>query len=123
MTRTELAKYRTLLQAKQAELGAALRNRDDIAVEKTSDAIDEVQFAAERELAIRNLDRDSDTLRLVREALVRTIDGTYGICMTCEEEIRPKRLDAVPWAKHCIRCQEAADTREKDKASEEVTIN
>lgn len=119
MNRTELNKYKALLEAKQAELAAGLRNREDIAIEKTPDAIDEVQLAGERELAIRNLDRESNLLRDVRLALGRIADGSYGICMHCEEEIRPKRLDAVPWAKYCIRCQEAADRHEFEAESGE----
>src|SRR6516165_837041 len=112
MNRNDLNKYKALLEAKQEELAAGLRNRDDIAIEKTPDAIDEVQLAGERELAIRNLDRESSLLRSVRAALVRIAEGHYGSCLHCEEEIKPKRLDAVPWAKYCIRCQEAADRHE-----------
>ncbi|HLK49126.1 MAG TPA: TraR/DksA family transcriptional regulator [Bryobacteraceae bacterium] len=112
MNRTDLNKYKALLEAKQAELSAGLRNREDIAIEKTPDAIDEVQLAGERELAIRNLDRESALLRNVRLALGRVADGTYGTCLHCEEDIKLKRLDAVPWAKYCIRCQEAADRHE-----------
>src|SRR5581483_11386189 len=112
MNRTELNKYKAQLETKQAELGAGLRNREDIAIEKTPDAIDEVQLAGERELAIRNLDRESNLLRNVRNALARIADGSYGVCMHCEEDIKIKRLDAVPWTKYCIKCQEAADRHE-----------
>src|SRR5208283_1660090 len=112
MTQTEINKYRATLEAKRAELSVGLRNREDIAIEKTPDALDEVQLAGERELAIRNLDRESILLRDVRSALARIADGSYGICMHCEEEIKPKRMEAVPWAKYCIACQEAADRQE-----------
>ena len=112
MTQTEINKYKAMLEAKQAELSVGLRNRDDIAIEKTPDAIDEVQLAGERELAIRNLDRESNLLRNVRGALARIADGSYGVCMHCEEDIKIKRLDAVPWTKYCIKCQEAADRHE-----------
>src|SRR3954452_3353665 len=112
MTKAELEKAKKVLEAKQAELTGSLRNRDEIVIEKTPDALDEVQLAGERELAIRNLDRDSIMLRNVRGALARIADGSYGICLHCEEEIKPKRLDAVPWTKFCIRCQEAADRHE-----------
>src|SRR5208283_3465788 len=112
MTQTEINKYKAMLEAKQAELSAGLRNREDIAIEKTPDAIDEVQLAGERELAIRNLDRESNLLRNVRGGLARIADGSYGVCLHCEEDIKPKRLDAVPWTKYCIRCQEAADRNE-----------
>ena len=93
-----------------------MRNREGIAIEKSPDALDEVQHASERELAIRNLDRESHLLRNVRGALRRMADGSYGTCLHCEEEISPKRLDAVPWAAYCIRCQEMAD-----RSSEEGT--
>src|SRR5580700_6597126 len=112
MNQTELNKYRAMLEAKQAELSGGLRNRDDILIEKTPDALDEVQLAGERELAIRNLDREASLLRNVRAALFRVNDGSYGVCLHCEEDIKPKRLDAVPWAAFCIRCQEAADRDE-----------
>jgi DnaK suppressor protein len=114
MTKSELNRFRQTLEAKHAELAAVLRRRDDIAIEKSPDAIDEVQRAAERELAIRNLDRESNLLRNVRAALRRIDEGTFGICGHCEEEISPKRLAAVPWAPFCIRCQEAADRSEQE---------
>jgi DnaK suppressor protein len=117
MTQTETNKYKAMLEARQAELAAGLRNRDDIAIEKTPDAIDEVQLAGERELAIRNLDRESNMLRNVKGALVRIADGSYGVCMHCEEDIKIKRLDAVPWTKYCIKCQEAADRHEFEAES------
>jgi DnaK suppressor protein len=109
MTKTELDKYKAVLEARQAELSGRLRNREDIAIEKTPDALDEVQLAGERELAIRNLDREASLLRNVRLALSHIADGSYGVCMHCEEDIKPKRLEAVPWAAYCISCQDAAD--------------
>lgn len=122
MNQTEMNKYRAILEAKQAELSAGLRNREDIAIEKTPDALDEVQLAGERELAIRNLDRESNLLRSVKGALGRIADGSYGVCMHCEEDIKIKRLDAVPWTKFCIRCQEAADRHEFESESIEELL-
>ncbi len=122
MNKTELEKYRKVLEARRAELSVGLRNREDIAIEKSPDALDEVQFAGERELAIRTLDRESNLLRNVKGALTRIADGSYGICLHCEEEIKPKRLDAVPWTKFCIKCQEAADRHEFEADSGE-TLN
>ncbi len=112
MTKTELNKYKAQLEAKQAELSGGLRNREGIAIEKTADALDEVQLAGERELAIRNLDREASLLRQVRLALARFADGSYGVCLHCDEDISPKRLNAVPWASYCLPCQEAADRHE-----------
>jgi len=112
MNRTEIDKYREMLETKQAELTAGLHNRKDIAIEKAPDAIDEIQFAGERELATRSLERGSNLLRNVQSALARVADGSYGACLHCEGEIKAKRLEAVPWAKYCVRCQEAADCHE-----------
>ena len=117
MTKSELNKYRNVLEAKQAELVQLVRNRDGIAIEKSPDALDEVQHAAERELAIRNLDRESNLLRNVKGALARIADGSYGVCLHCDEDIKTKRLDAVPWTKYCISCQEAADRHEFESES------
>ena len=117
MTKTELTKFKKILESKQEELERIVRNRDAITIEKSADALDEVQHAAERELAIRNLDRESNLLRNVRSALRRIEDGSFGVCMHCEEDISPKRLAAVPWAPFCIQCQEQAD-RNQDDASE-----
>jgi DnaK suppressor protein len=114
MNKSSLDRYKAVLEGRKKELSSALRNWEDIAIEKTPDAIDEVQLAGERELAIRTLDRESSLLRNVKGALARIADGSYGVCMHCDEEIKPKRLDAVPWAKYCITCQEAADRHEFD---------
>jgi len=119
MTKTELNKYREILEAKQAELAQVLRNREGITIEKSPDALDEVQNAAERELAIRNLDRESNLLRNVRAALRRMDEGTFGVCVHCEEDINPKRLNAVPWTPFCIQCQEMADRNQESGGSED----
>jgi DnaK suppressor protein len=112
MTLAETEKLTSLLRTKETELSHSLRNRDEIVIEKASDALDEVQLMGERELAIRNLDRDSNALRQIRRALFRIANGTYGVCLHCEEDILPKRMAAVPWAAFCIRCQEKIDRSE-----------
>jgi DnaK suppressor protein len=98
-----------ILEAKQAELMGGLRNRYGITIEKSADQMDEIQYATERDLAIRNVDRESTLLRQVKAALRRIQNGDFGTCLDCEEAISPKRLAAVPWATRCIGCQEIAD--------------
>src|ERR1700734_511951 len=109
MTEVERRKFRNILVTKEALLSGSLCNRDEIAIEKAPDAVDAVQLAGDRELAIRNLDRDSNMLRQIRRALERIADGSYGVCLHCEEDISPKRVNAVPWAGYCIKCQEQVD--------------
>ena len=109
MSRTELNKFQAILNTKHAELARALGRRDGITIERTPDPSDEVQFAADRELTTRGLERESKLLRNVRAALDRITEGAYGACLHCEEEISEKRLRAVPWAPLCIACQERVD--------------
>jgi DnaK suppressor protein len=125
MTKTEMNKFKKILETKQDELEQIVRNRDAITIEKSADALDEVQHAAERELAIRNLDRESNLLRNVRSALRRIDDGSFGICLHCEEEISPKRIAAVPWAPFCIQCQEQADRNQEqgDESFDDMLVN
>jgi DnaK suppressor protein len=105
----ELGGIHEILERKASELVHVLRNRDGIAIEKSADQMDEIQYASERELAIRNVDRESTLLRQVKAALLRIHDGSFGTCIDCDSAISPKRLVAVPWALRCIQCQESAD--------------
>jgi DnaK suppressor protein len=45
-------------------------------------------------------------LRLIAEALERLQGGSFGECVNCGQEIQAKRLEAIPWARYCIKCQE-----------------
>ena len=106
---TEMARFQEILERKQTELTRIGRKRADIAIEKSADQMDEIQYASERDLAIRDVDRESNLLRQLKAALPRIQDGKFGNCIDCELEISPKRLAAVPWASRCIQCQDAAD--------------
>ena len=101
--------FQDILERKEAELDRVLRTRDGIVIEKSADQMDEIQYASERDLAIRNVDRESTLLRQVKAALLRVHDGSFGNCIDCDGPISPKRLAAVPWAARCIQCQESAD--------------
>jgi DnaK suppressor protein len=116
----EMIEFQTVLERKESELVRVLQTRDDIAIEKSADQMDEIQYASERDLAIRNLDRESNLLRQVRTALRRIRDGSYGTCIECDWAISPKRLAAVPWASRCIQCQETAD-RDRQERSESLS--
>jgi RNA polymerase-binding protein DksA len=64
-------------------------------------------FEQERELAMR--ERANLHLQAVDDALERLDDGTYGTCVRCGRSIGAERLEALPWAAHCIDCQTAID--------------
>jgi RNA polymerase-binding transcription factor len=64
-------------------------------------------FEQQRDLALR--DRATSHLELVDDALARLDAGTFGSCLRCGQPITPARLEALPWAAHCIDCQSAID--------------
>lgn len=111
--------YKKLLELKKKDLIRATGDRDEIYIEKAADEVDEIQLAMNRELAIRNLDREAALLRHVAAALARIEDGSFGTCLLCEEEIPEKRLKAVPWAAHCVSCQEDLDQNQRNYGSTE----
>ena len=107
-----MEKYKKILLGKKAEIERAVRDIDDIAVEKVADQLDEVQLATIRELSITHLDRETALLRRIRSALRRIEESDYGTCSRCEESIPHKRLEAIPWAEYCVKCQEAVDAEQ-----------
>ena len=92
--------------------------RDDIRIEQLPDAFDLVQSIAERELAITQLDQLSQATVEIKAALQRIDKGTYGFCEECDVPIAPRRLDAVPFARFCVACQQRveANGRAEDSA-------
>ena len=114
-----LNSYKKLLEGKRKELIRATGERDAIYIEKAADEFDELQLAMDREVAIRNLDRETTLLRNVKAALARIQEGTFGTCLLCEDEILEKRLNAVPWAAHCLACQELLDQQHTPQSSNE----
>jgi len=109
MRRTDLASFREVLQAKQAELSHNSRALESIAIERSADALEEAQYKSAREVAIAGLNRESSVRRDVAMALLRIQNGTFGVCVHCDNDISRRRLEAVPWTSLCIRCREAAD--------------
>ena len=67
---------------------------------------DQAQNSLDEAVSLRLNGYDYMQLRQIQEALDRLQLGDYGICLSCEEAIPPKRLQALPWAKYCVRCQE-----------------
>jgi DnaK suppressor protein len=109
MNNTDFDLLKTTLQTKLATIVTSSDKRGDIVIQQSADALDQTQFAAERDLVVTLLNRDTQMSRRVKGALRRMEDGTYGTCLTCEDSISVKRLQAVPWAEFCLRCQEKSD--------------
>lgn len=109
MTQLQLGRLRAKLEASEKDLCGSLQNPGNIAIERTSDLTDEAGLAGERDITLWSLDWKSIQLRLVRAALARLADGTYGRCLNCEDPISFKRLAALPYAVLCVTCQQEKD--------------
>jgi len=111
MSNTDFELLKATLEAKLAAIASGSDKRADIVIQQSPDALDQTQYAAERDLAVSLLNRESQLSRRVLGALTRMEDGSYGVCLTCEEPISVKRLQAVPWAELCLGCQTRADLK------------
>ena len=88
-------------QVTEAEMSS--RERD---LEATQDPADMAANAYTKELLISMSANDRKLLELIDEALVRVESGEYGECVNCGEPVAEKRLDAVPWTRYCLKCQD-----------------
>ena len=79
------------------------RERDS---EATQDPADMAANAYTKELLFSMSANDRRLLDLIDDALVRIEAGEYGECVHCGDSVQDKRLEAVPWARHCLRCQD-----------------
>jgi DnaK suppressor protein len=109
MEQIELKQFKQELETMLEKLKQLGVNLEEISIENTPDALDQVQRATEREMAIGRLENDCRRQHSILAALERIKEGTYGACMECEAEIGIKRLRAVPWAEYCVECQTIAD--------------
>jgi DnaK suppressor protein len=107
--KADLKLVRQILESRLEEVACSRGLGDSIVIQQFADPVDMTQEAAERDVAVQILDRESVLARRLRSAIGRIKDGAYGICLQCEQEIAPKRLKAIPWAELCIHCQERVD--------------
>jgi DnaK suppressor protein len=100
----------TALREKAAELRRRMSAEKAAAIvsrlEDPSDSGDLSQQSHEEWLFLNRNSLEKNLLREVEAALRRVEQGSFGICQECEEPISAKRLQALPWAKFCVRCQE-----------------
>ncbi len=84
---------------------------NDLSVDdsETPDPVDLAVRNYSKNLMLAVSENDSRQLILINEALERIDDKEYGLCQNCDKEINPKRLDAIPWARYCLSCQELVE--------------
>jgi DnaK suppressor protein len=109
------------LLAKRAELERAATHRDELIGETSPDEFDMIRMATDRDRTVEWCNQNDRVLVQVRAALDALERGDYGTCAGCEEPISPRRLEALPWAQLCIRCQNDQE-RECDAGGETTLL-
>src|SRR5580698_5217507 len=110
MDKKRLEYYKKKLQTRKDELLRIIarteqegREADD---DPTVDLADKAANSYTKEFLFGQTHNDRSMLQLVDDALTRIKEGTFGECDSCHEELQQKRLEAVPWTRYCITCQE-----------------
>jgi DnaK suppressor protein len=110
MDKKRLDYYKKKLTTRREELMKTIarteeegRQADD---DPTVDLADKAANSYTKEFLFGMTNSDRTILNMIDEALKRIKANAYGQCANCQEEMQQKRLEAVPWAKHCISCQE-----------------
>jgi DnaK suppressor protein len=106
MTKATLEKLKKKLLAEKEALIKKLQDTDlQMDDAETPDPVDLAVRNYSKNVAITVTENDSRQLQMVNEALERMDTKEYGICMHCEDKIIQKRLEAIPWARYCLKCQ------------------
>jgi|GEM_PF-239702 RNA polymerase-binding transcription factor DksA len=114
----DLKKQKSRLQAKKAELERSIAGLN-LAYPRPVSSIEAREGSAETEdVATDFVEMNKEQsimvnqqalLTLVENALQRLSNGSYGLCRQCRREIPPARLEALPWADRCVRCEALAE--------------
>ena len=109
MDKKRVEYYKKKLEARREELQrmvALAEQEGRTADDATQDIADKAANSYTKEFLFSQSNNERYILHLVEEALERIKKGSYGACVACHDEVQQKRLEAVPWAPHCISCQE-----------------
>src|SRR6476660_10140855 len=120
MEKKKLDVFRKRLEERQQALRKAVsRTEEDGRIADQDSAQDIADRAANsytKEFLFSQSNNDRQLLQMVDGALGRIREGTFGECVSCGKEINAKRLEAVPWTRHCIECQEKLEKGELEQA-------
>lgn len=105
----ERARVRKLLKQERKVI---LEERDHYRIEpdqREADLLDAATDEVARDFSERLDEQRSRRLAQIERAEERLRSGTYGICAFCDEPIPSWRLEAIPWAELCLRCQDLTE--------------
>ena len=111
MDKKKLEQFKGRLEDRQKALRRALNRtaqdgREADVDAAAADVADRAASSYNKEFLFHQSNNDRQLLQMVEGALSRMREGNFGQCISCGEEINPKRLEAVPWTRFCIECQE-----------------
>jgi len=111
MDKKQLGRYRKKLVEKRKDIMDEFRKNVNYRMESaaddgTQDIADKATMAYNKEFLFSLTDSERDMLQLIDEALIKIDSKEFGSCSSCQNDIKVTRLDAVPWARYCINCQE-----------------
>ena len=110
MSKSNLNEVKERLLAERDLLIEKLKGKDlSVDDSETPDPVDLAVRNYSKNVMLAVSENESRQLALVDDALLRVGDGEYGLCQNCENEIQPKRLAAIPWARYCLSCQELVE--------------
>ncbi len=116
MDQKSIARFRKSLQARHRELQSSVaQTQQNLRIAQTDygkDEGDRANTSLSREIDLAQKSRDRALLASVDAALKRISEGTFGDCLNCGQEINSNRLEAIPWVRFCITCQELIDSAE-----------
>jgi RNA polymerase-binding transcription factor len=122
MDKKKLETFRKRLEERQQSLRKTVsRTEEDGRIAADQDAADIADRATSsytKEFLFSQSNNDRQLLQMVETALQRIREGTFGECVSCGNEINPKRLEAVPWTRYCIECQEKLEKGLLEEAHE-----
>ena len=120
MDKKKLDIIRQQLEKRREDLRIAMaktaQDGREAAEDNAQDIADRASNSYTKEFLFTQSANDRNLLQMVEGALIRIGEGTYGECVSCGNEINSKRLEAVPWARYCIACQEKIEKGELEAA-------
>ena len=112
MLNEDYAEIRDILIAKREELSNRLeRIKENLTAGRSADSQEQAQELENVEVVDALGNEARLELSQIARALEQMKNDTYGICVTCDEEIPLARLTAYPFADRCIRCATAEETK------------
>ena len=113
MDKKRLDYYKKKLQTRRDELvrGIARTQQEGREADEdpTVDLADKAANSYTKEFLFGQTHNERALLQLVDDALARIRDESFGECVSCHQELQQKRLEAVPWTRYCISCQEKVE--------------